>query len=205
MASLYEEAKAGLSSLFQQTAIVSVVFLITLLITRGDLSSYLVLLNFGTSIVLVAFNEKNRLTKLRKPTQSNIDTRRSIFSFRQSSRPRKFAYANLSGIDLSGSDLSGFNFRGANLNRTNLSRANLSRANLKDANLEGANLSRTNLKGANLEGANLSHTNLEGANLEGANLRKAKNLTSEQVKVADSWDKAKYNAEFYKQLGLPNN
>jgi hypothetical protein len=42
------------------------------------------------------------------------------------------------------------------------------------------------------------------ANLSDADLRFAKNLTPEQVKEANNWEKAKYHEEFRKLLGLPS-
>jgi uncharacterized protein YjbI with pentapeptide repeats len=73
--------------------------------------------------------------------------------------------------------------------------------NLKGAdlrlNLEGADLRGTDLRGADFKGANLKQ-----ADLENADLSNAKNLTSEQVKKAKNWKKAKYDAELLKQLGI---
>ncbi|MEG4506812.1 pentapeptide repeat-containing protein [Microcoleus sp. F6_B4] len=50
---------------------------------------------------------------------------------------------------------------------------------------------------ANLSGANLSDADLSLANLSGA-----KNLTPEQVKSAKNWQKARYDEDFHKKLGL---
>ncbi|MBW4600696.1 MAG: pentapeptide repeat-containing protein [Calothrix sp. FI2-JRJ7] len=49
-----------------------------------------------------------------------------------------------------------------------------------------------------ISNANLNDANLNGANLEGTDLTDVKNLTLEQVKVAQNWEKAKFNSE----LGL---
>ena len=48
----------------------------------------------------------------------------------------------------------------------------------------------TDLRGAFLTGATLDGTDLFGADLDRANLREAKNLTAEQLKYAENWDKA---------------
>ncbi|MBD1804087.1 pentapeptide repeat-containing protein [Microcoleus sp. FACHB-SPT15] len=109
-----------------------------------------------------------------------------------------FSLANLSDADFSLANLSDADFSLANLSQANLSQANLSQANLSRANLSQANLSQANLLGANLSGANLS-----GANLFKSNFKNTKNLTPEQVKVAENWDKAIYDPDFREQLGLP--
>nr|WP_322682783.1 pentapeptide repeat-containing protein [Nostoc sp. DedQUE07]MDZ8128091.1 pentapeptide repeat-containing protein [Nostoc sp. DedQUE07] len=126
---------------------------------------------------------------------------------------KSFSGVNLSGANLSSANLSGANLSSAYLSSANLSRAILSRAILIVANLSGANLSGANLIVANLSGANLSDANLRGADLRGADLSGAdlsgadlsyaKNLTSEQVKAAKNWDKAKYDKDFRAKLGLP--
>jgi uncharacterized protein YjbI with pentapeptide repeats len=76
--------------------------------------------------------------------------------------------------------------------------------NLKGAdlrlNLEGADLRGTDLRGADLKGANLKQ-----ADLENADLSNAKNLTSNQVKQAKNWKKAKYDAALLNQLGISSN
>jgi hypothetical protein len=130
---------------------------------------------------------------------------------------------NLKGAKLQEAILEKAILKGANLENAILKRAYLLEANLENAilvgaNLEGAYLEKANLGGANLKGANLVGAYLEnailvGANLEGAylekadlvgaNLKGAKNLTIEQVKNANNWEKAHYNVDFRKQLGLP--
>lgn len=122
--------------------------------------------------------------------------------------PTNLERANLRGANLEGANLDRANLKGAFLDKafvkykpsdpgkvegetqpTNLKRANLINADLQDANLEGANL----------EGATFDN----GTNLQGAIFRDAKNLTVEQVKVAKNWEKAYYDPDFRKQLGLP--
>ncbi|MEO0936071.1 MAG: pentapeptide repeat-containing protein, partial [Cyanobacteria bacterium J06641_2] len=63
---------------------------------------------------------------------------------------------------------------------------------LKSAPSRLARLRLARVKSANLNNADLSH----------ANLRNAINLTVEQVKAANNWDKAEYDPEFKQELGL---
>lgn len=140
--------------------------------------------------------------------------------------------ANLSKADLSGADLTGANLTGADLTNINLTGANLfyttfSDAILIDATLTHANLSSADLSNADLTSANLSHANLvfaalSGADLTGANLSNAdlmlanlsrtdltdadfygaKRILLQQIKQARNWQKAEYDLEIRKQLGL---
>ncbi|MEZ2238706.1 pentapeptide repeat-containing protein [Microcoleus sp.] len=130
--------------------------------------------------------------------------------------------ANLSEADLTEANLSGANLKGANfvknyMPRSNLLKANLSEANLSEANIDGADLSGADLKGAqlvktfmpgvqlkdaDLSQANLSEAYMDRADLSGANLQGAKNLNPDQVKRAKNWEKAKYDEDFSKKLGL---
>jgi len=119
---------------------------------------------------------------------------------------------NLKGANLEDADLEKANFEAVNLEEANLQRINLKNANLRGthltgANLTGANLYRTNLEkanltGANLEGANLGGAYLGGANIEGAYFVKVQNITPEQIKEAQNWQKAYYETQFQKELGL---
>ena len=112
----------------------------------------------------------------------------------------------LKGIDLGGADLKGADLKGADLRGVNLMRANLMGANLRRADLMGADLMRTNLMGANLMGADLRGVNLMRANLMGVNLRRADLrgaiFEPEEIKKAKNWDKAIYDDEMKKKLGL---
>ena len=135
--------------------------------------------------------------------------------------------ANLSAANLSAADFSAANLSAANLSRAYLNQAHLSFVNLSDGNLRGAdlrgadlgaaNINRTDLSTANLNGTNLSMADLKDANLKKAefgcsknpwgefkctDLSGAKNLTPEQVKYAKNWEKAEYDEEFRKKLGL---
>lgn len=130
--------------------------------------------------------------------------------------------ANLSEAYIDQADLSGANLQGANfvktymtkanllkaeLLQTNLSEANIDGADLSGANLQGAKLVKTFMPGSNLQDADLSQANLLEANIDradlsGANFKEAKNLNPDQVKRAKNWEKAKYDEDFSKKLGL---
>ncbi|MDJ0696995.1 MAG: pentapeptide repeat-containing protein [Mastigocoleus sp. MO_167.B18] len=115
---------------------------------------------------------------------------------------------NLNGVNLSNANLSNANLRGANLMGVNLSGANLNHtyligANLSRVDLSGANLSETYLSGTNLNGANLSSANLSGTKFEHYIYGTAENITTEQIKEANNWEKAVYSPQFRKKLGLP--
>ncbi len=62
--SLYEEAKAGLASLFKQTAAVFVGLLVMLLLTGGNPPAFVVGLSFCLGTAFVAWSEKKRLIEL---------------------------------------------------------------------------------------------------------------------------------------------
>ncbi|MBD2303251.1 pentapeptide repeat-containing protein [Nostoc sp. FACHB-190] len=66
----------------------------------------------------------------------------------------------------------------------------------------GVNLSNADLSDLNLSNTDLKDVNLSNANLSNTGLYYAKNLTPEQVKSAKNWEKAKYDDEFKKKLGL---
>ena len=133
-------------------------------------------------------------------------------------------YANLQDANLSGADLQGaknleqatlrgsiydvntqfpedfqLEQSGAILVTTN---ADLSDRNLQGTILTGTDLTGANLSGANLKGATLIDTQLNGANLAGTNLRKVVGLTPNQVKSAQNWALAEYDAVFRQELGL---
>ena len=134
-----------------------------------------------------------------------------------------FNDANLRDVDLRDVDLSGVNLTDAKLEWAVYNKktkfpekfdpasqqmlliapgVNLSGANLRFVDLSHADLKDVNLSNADLKFANLKDVNLSNADLRGADLRGAENLTREQVKSAKNWDKAIYDEEFRKQLGL---
>lgn len=62
---LYEEAKAGLGSLVQQTATVFIGFAVMLLVTGGAPSGFVVGLSFCLGTAFVAWSEQRRMTRMR--------------------------------------------------------------------------------------------------------------------------------------------
>jgi len=121
------------------------------------------------------------------------------------------AYVNLTNIDLCKAYLITAKLRGTNLSKAFLCGINLGFVDLRNANLKGVFLSDAYLRGADLSDANLSKANLtnadltdailEDANLEGADLRGAI-FDPEEIKKAKNWDKAIYDDEVKKKLGL---
>jgi uncharacterized protein YjbI with pentapeptide repeats len=121
---------------------------------------------------------------------------------------------NLGMAHLEGAILNGAHLEGAQLSFAHLERADLNGAHLEGARLPGAHLEGTHLQSANLNGAILEDAILKGANLNGANLKGiiiegamsgdihglVKNL--EQIKLAKNWNKAEYDPQLRKQLGL---
>lgn len=69
--SLYQDAKAGLSSLVQQTAFIFLFFGVMLLLTGGNPSSFALTLTFSSGIAFVAWSEQKRLIKLRSQNESH--------------------------------------------------------------------------------------------------------------------------------------
>ncbi len=68
---LYEEAKAGLVSLVQQTALVFTGIVVMLLITGGVPSSFIVASSFCLGTAFVAWSEQKRVTKMRVPLSND--------------------------------------------------------------------------------------------------------------------------------------
>nr|RNJ66874.1 MAG: hypothetical protein EDM05_23720 [Leptolyngbya sp. IPPAS B-1204] len=62
---LYEEAKAGLSSLVRQLVIVFIGFVVMLLLTGGAPSGFVVALSFCLGTAFVAWKEQKRISRLR--------------------------------------------------------------------------------------------------------------------------------------------
>jgi hypothetical protein len=69
--SLYDEAKAGFSSLLRQTTVVFMSFVVILLLTGGAPSSFAIALSFCSGIAFVAWSEQRRITKLRDKDTTN--------------------------------------------------------------------------------------------------------------------------------------
>lgn len=77
-------------------------------------------------------------------------------------------------------------------------------ADLRSGDLSNAYLTGANLTGVNFDQVNLSGTYLHGADLTEADFRKAKCLTSEQVKQAKNWKQARYSEDLSRELDLPS-
>ncbi|MEH2180631.1 nSTAND1 domain-containing NTPase [Nostoc sp.] len=118
-------------------------------------------------------------------------------------RNANLGHANLGGISLFNTNLSDTNLNDVDFSDANLKNTNLYDADLSNADLRNAKLVNVNLSGADLRSANFKSAYLKGTNLKDTNLRAAKSLTSEQVKSAKNWDKAKYDEVFRAKLGLP--
>jgi len=76
--SLYDEAKAGFSSLVQQTAQVGLGLLVILLLTGGNPPSFIVALSFFGGIGFVAWREKQRLSQSEQLLEEQQDFNRSV-------------------------------------------------------------------------------------------------------------------------------
>ncbi len=135
----------------------------------------------------------------------------------------KLIGANFSNTDLTHAKFSSANLNGAKFISAKLQVADFSHANLVYTDLRGANLRSTKfigttLNGAKFNGADLSSANLNGANLGGVtyaepgnpskieyfrtDLRGVRNLTPKQVKSARNWEKAIYDEDLCRKLGL---
>ena len=68
---LYEEAKAGLGSLVQQTVTVFIGFAVMLLVAGGAPSGFVVGLSFCIGTAFVAWSEQKRMTKTRVRSLNN--------------------------------------------------------------------------------------------------------------------------------------
>lgn len=99
---------------------------------------------------------------------------------------------DLSGIDfnagaytLTGADLSGLHLTNAVLTSRNLANAKLVGTDLRGANVSAGSLANADLTGADLTGARFYLTGTGGARFTGANLTNARNLTYNQVALAN--------------------
>jgi hypothetical protein len=104
-----------------------------------------------------------------------------------------FNGAFMAGVDLSGADLHGADLHGAKLPG----------ATLNSVDLRDANFAQANLKGADLRGADLGHANAFMTDLSYINLQGVRNLNLEGVRYTRNWEKAFYDDETLRGLGLP--
>jgi uncharacterized protein YjbI with pentapeptide repeats len=109
----------------------------------------------------------------------------------------KLERANLQGARLRKADCHNAKFGGANFYQAKLGEANFEGANLQKADLREATLWKASFKGADLQEAKL-----RGAQLEEASFVGAIGLTLEQVKSAKGWERASFDEELRKKLGL---
>ncbi len=134
-------------------------------------------------------------------------------------------------LDLRGTDLRGANFGGAHLEKAyfwgahvegaKFVEAHVEKADFWGVHVEGADFAWANVEGrfrrayvegadfswANVEGARFVVADMEGANfgeahVEGADFAGASGLTVAQIKDAIGWEKANYDEEFARELGL---
>lgn len=150
----------------------------------------------------ISLIEINNFTNLKQINLSRANLRRT-----------NFTAINLENANLSGADLRGATLNGADLQLVDFKKADFRGANLIGADLQLADFKEADLRGVNFSGSyyeyfskkitKLSKANLSGANLEEANLVEVEDLTPEQIKAAKNWEKAYYNPEFRKLLGLP--
>ena len=113
-----------------------------------------------------------------------------------------FSNANLDESDFSNANLKEAKLHSAHTHRAQFRGANLSRSDFSSANLDGANFSRAKLNGANFSDAYMSNVNFQNADLLQVDFRSVQNLTIEQVKSAQNWEKALYDEDFAKKLNL---
>lgn len=117
------------------------------------------------------------------------------------------AFKSTPGVSLTKASLAKALLWDANLERANLDSADLERATLDGSNFQESNLQRANLRGvtarnANFQGANLFDAVFSHANVQGVNFQNAEYVNIKQVKAAQNWEKAIYDDDFCKELGL---
>jgi uncharacterized protein YjbI with pentapeptide repeats len=113
-------------------------------------------------------------------------------------------YADLREAFLAASVLADAHLEGADLLLADLRHAQLSGAHLAGADLLGAHLNGASLLAADLQSAELSEADLTRADLTYADFRGAKGLTVEQIRQADHFEEAFYDASILAGLSLPS-
>ena len=113
--------------------------------------------------------------------------------------------ADLEGARLRKAIFQNSDIRGANLDKTDLRGANLKGTDLREATLIDADLTGAQLQDANLglthfHGADLNKANLENADIRCANLIGAKNLTVEQLAMANTLYHAEMDPNLFNQV-----
>lgn len=105
--------------------------------------------------------------------------------------------ANLKSADLKEANLERAIIDGSQLEEAILQKANLQRIQARQVNLKKASLIDADLREANLFEANLCE-----ADIQGANFQNAEYINVEQIKAAKNWERATYDDDFRKELGL---
>ncbi|NJL61103.1 MAG: pentapeptide repeat-containing protein [Methylacidiphilales bacterium] len=162
-----------------------------------------------------------RMADLRTAKLNGTDLKYSLYD-KKTRFPEGFNPASQKmNLIVTGSELKNTDLFYANLNGLNLQRSNFRSSNLISAKLNNTNLSNSDFSAAKLTSTNFESANLKGVNFQDAefgcdkdpfdkakdispctNFSRAKNLTPEQVKAAKNWEKAEYDDEFRKKLGL---
>ncbi|QHG21079.1 pentapeptide repeat-containing protein [Nostoc sp. ATCC 53789] len=176
----------------------------------------------GVSLESLTANNAN-LDKIRLNNAYLLSAKLKNASIRDANLQKaKLRYADLRKTalirtNLQEANLSSAILQSALLDNANLYNADLTYSCLRDIHLNGTNLKNADLTGADMRGAHfaLEYFNeneqlikvekviLDGANLDGADLREAKLLTIDIVKSAHNWEKAHYDSDIRKKLGLP--
>lgn len=110
--------------------------------------------------------------------------------------------AYLQNAQLSQADLTSARLVSADLRGATLVAATLKNADLNSATLRGADLQFANLRSCKLTRADLTRAALAGADLTKADFRGAKGLNGGQLHQAKNWDKAVYDENMSRTLGL---
>ncbi len=112
---------------------------------------------------------------------------------------------HLGAVNLTRADLRGANLGGATLTWADLRGVNLTKVDLIAAKLSGAILDGADLRAADLTLATLYEAELAGGTLPmGANLSGAKNLTANQVQLAQNWWHAQLPEDLQYLKDLPD-
>ncbi|MEM7592041.1 MAG: pentapeptide repeat-containing protein [Cyanobacteria bacterium P01_A01_bin.83] len=195
---LHLQAKAGLKSLFVQTAQVSLGLIILLVATRGNPPRWLVYAGFFFGVGFVAWSENKRQSKFEDQIKSHSNNEpenqslplgdskvieETIVDLFDDSITKKLFHTSDKSTNISGRQIYDQNQycrlqEGVNVwNYWKLEhrhiKPTLSCVNLSGLNISGANLKSADLSGADLSGANLSGTYLRSADLSGADLKSA--------------------------------
>ncbi len=110
--------------------------------------------------------------------------------------------ANLKAAILGSGNLRRANLQSANLQGVRAGKSNFELANFQNASLSEADFRMANFRDANLQSVDLQDVILENTDIYQADLRGARNITVDQIKLAQNWEYAKYDDDFRQKLGL---